>query len=152
MEYSRSPKHNSLNLLLATYIEITANLNGLYLHWFIPTIRNHTVRASFLKDCTLSPVATTWNYTLQSCVYRFCFSATWRLPGASPTEGSEGDRTEGEHTHTRSTAADTESKTQRNYRIRVNEQESDSTTVSKSPFIRDTHQVIQFRIHNFTAL
>ena len=43
-----------------------------------------------------------------------------------------------ENTHTRSTAADTESRTQRNYRTRVNEQESESTTITSSPFIRDT--------------
>ena len=120
---------------------LAGNVCTVDFRWF----RASSVRASFLKDCALASAATTWDYALQSCVYRFCFSATSPLPGASPAKDRKvTEQKENTHTHTRSTAADTESRTQRNYRIRVNEQESESTTSQVARSFGTPSQLIQF--------
>ena len=47
-------------------------------------------------NCALSSAANTWDFALRSCEYRFYCIAIWRLPGTSPTNDWEGDRTKGD--------------------------------------------------------
>ena len=73
---------------------------------------------------------------------------TWQLRDASPTNYREGDKTKETNNTTQHRAAETESELKEVTKL-MNEQESESTIVTKSPSIGTPNQVIPFPDSSF---